>query len=77
MKLRGENRATVEQTDPDKDLFAAENGWRQLIEGIPPGNELTFAVPKGGIRLFYSNRLAAGGYPQPSRGNVNTLCGDR
>jgi hypothetical protein len=34
VKLRGENYAAIEQTNPEKDIFHTPNAWRQLIEGL-------------------------------------------
>jgi len=34
VKLRGENYAAIEQTDPKKDIFFAKDAWRQIIEGL-------------------------------------------
>ncbi len=34
VRLRGENYAAIEQTDPEKDIFVANDAWRQIIEGL-------------------------------------------
>jgi hypothetical protein len=34
VKLRGENYAAVEQTNPEKDIFFTPWAWRQTIEGL-------------------------------------------
>ena len=34
VKLRGENYAAIEQLNADKDLFYAQDAWRQLIESF-------------------------------------------
>jgi len=34
VRLRGENYAAIEQTNPDKDIFSDQQVWRQIIEGL-------------------------------------------